>query len=280
MTRMYCVALALAASIAHVAHADSLERAATATIERCFGKGFIPTPWGADERFAVKNLWVYGKVQRSDGSRSVESVWDLAGDGEYYFPSLPVKERSRSRCVATTDAAAKLGFAVSVKEGTTSSDRAALDAGLKALLERHNDLSVTTPSVSVHFVYGFDLDSSIIASKQRLNTALATRKELWGDSPTWRVVTAAIVVEPGTIRIKRSSGATLNLAGQEATLGQAGFDLSSAGSGEIALEIDEPAYIAYIAKVKRGSVAASSAPDTVPFPDAATTRPNDRSPWE
>lgn len=255
------------------------------TIESCFGKGFIPTPWGADARYAVKNLWTYGKVQRADGTSSTQSVWDVSGDGEYYFPTLPIKEARRSKCLAASSSNWKLGLAIKIKEATTTDERQTLDAALQALIARNLGLVIETPPIVVNYVYGFDLDTAIYASKDRLNRAFTAHETLWGASPTWRVVTSAIIAQPGRIVMRTASNAKIELSGMEASLGNAGFELSTAKDGYITLDIDEPAYVAYIARVKKGSLPASYSSaatvvvDTYTRPED-TRKPEERFPWE
>lgn len=175
------------------------------------GEGFLPTPYGADDRFAPKSVWVYLENAQAKGWKSATTkAWLVFSSGESLYPAstVPLRTRRVNTQRLSVDAQSKLALVVSL---TGEADSNLTSAALKALAEKSVQAEIVWGDVEVEYCYYFDMlqAQSVNDAALKVMTKLL-QDRFGGKAPERRVITAALRVRNAVVSLSSKSGVDLS----------------------------------------------------------------------
>lgn len=227
---------------------------------------FIPTPFGADKRFAVKTVWVFHETfQRAGDSNRTTRGWAAFSDGGAIYPDTHVKVHRDPVTLTTINQSnsRRLSLAASIL-GTIQTLESS--AEVKAALERQFSITVDIGNAEIEYAWYNDFLLSQEIYEANLNRVAEMLKRRFGSVPSVRVISTSLRVKDSKISIITSGEIDANLFGKVATyLSNLGFSYSKKMKSFDKLVIGDWRYIGYEAIIARkGSMAIGSGASNLP----------------
>lgn len=245
------------------ADAEDFYKNLAAFFEKTFpGEGFVPTPYGADDRFAPRTIWIYvNNVNSKPWRKTQGKAWiAFSNGGSVYSESLvPLKHRPINTQTWSLDTKTKWSLAAALSgaaQGTT------VNADLDALLSKNLGVEIDLGSVEVEYGFYFDFLQAQQINKTALSLMTTALVQRYGadNLPDRRVIVGAIKVNGAKITVAPESSASLT-ADVSAALQKLGFQFSADRKAVKTLEVAGPQYIAYQALIadKTGQISTADA---------------------
>lgn len=226
------------------------------------GEGFVPTPYGADDRFAPRTIWIYVNSSNTKPWRASQGkAWvAFSNGGSVYSENLvPLKRRPINTQLWSLDSKTKWSLAAALTgaaQGTT------VKADLDAVLAKNVAVQIDLGTVEVEYGYYFDFLQAQQINKTALSLMTSALVQRYGaeNLPERRVIIGAIKVTGAKISVSPESTASVT-ADVTAALEKLGFQFSADRKAVKTLEIPGPAYIAYQALIadKTGQISTADA---------------------
>jgi len=257
------VTIVIILSLAPTATAEDFYKNLASFFEKSFpGEGFVPTPYGADDRFAPRTIWIYvNNVNAKPWRNSQGKAWiAFSNGGSVYSDSLvPLKHRPINTQTWSLDAKTKWALTAALSgaaQGTT------VNTDLDAVLAKNLSVDIDLGAVEVEYAYYFDFLQAQQINKTALSIMTAALVQRYGADkiPDRRVIVGAIKVTGAKITVTPESNTSIT-AGVTAALQKLGFQFSADRKAVKTLEIAGSQYIAYQSLIadKTGQISTADA---------------------
>lgn len=234
------------------------------------GEGFVPTPYGADDRFAPKTIWIYlPHVAGKPWKNNKEKAWVAFSNGRAIYPDaiVEVKRRPINTQTWKLEGKTKWALAAALNGQVTGT---AVDADIDFVHSKNLTLDIDLGETEVEYGYYFDFLHAQVVNQQTLQAMSTLLSQRFGEGniPDRRVVIAALRVRNANITAKPESSTSIG-AEVVAALQRLGFSWNSEKKVAQSLKTDQWRYIAYQALISDKAGRISSASETAGGQDFA-----------
>lgn len=227
-------------------------------------EGFLATPYGADDRFAPKTIWIQvpnasGKTWR--GNKQKAWIPLSSGMAVYTETLVPLKRRPIAVKTQQLDDATKLALAAAVTGKTQAGD---IGVNLSALKSKSVDVAINLNEVEVEYGYYLDFLNAQAVNQHILAAMTDLLQKTFNPMPPRRVITGALRVKGATVIVGGAGAASVNAdVALKPWLEQLGFQWNASRQAFESLSTGpEWKYIAYQSLLTDPSGKISSGDDT------------------
>jgi citrate lyase gamma subunit len=221
--------------------------------ENFVGEGFIPVPYGADDRFSPKTVWILAEnAQKKAWKTGTRKAWVAFSDGRgiYSDELAPTRIREISTQDWDLDVSTKWTLAAALS-GNLAGDDA--EAGIGFVRSQGVEIDVHLKRVEIEYVYYMDMLFSQEMNAANLGIMNRLLEQRFGDEiPKRRVILAALRVKDSDVTVKKESlldlSAEANVKVQQ-VLADLGFSYAKEKDSDKSLSVKGWRYIAYQAMI-------------------------------
>lgn len=234
--------------------------------ENFTGEGFLPTPYGADDRFSPKTMWIrVGHAQNRPWKSGMQKAWIPLSDGRSIYPDdmVPLRIRDINTQSWTLGKDSKFALAAAIVGELESLDA---ELGLTAEMKRDMDIELSFGRVQIEYGFYWDYIQAQEVNAQLLGVMNQLLKSNFdGRIPDRRVITASLRVHDPVIVVKGTTGSSFGFSATVASiLKKLGLEWDSEKEFYKSIRFDGWRYIGYQAMIAdRESGKISTANETV-----------------
>ena len=179
--------------------------------ENMKGEGFIPTPYGADTRFAPKSIWIYHNKIAKDKDRAQEiKAWVLLSSGRAIYTDdfSPVKKSKVKLPTDKTTLSNKLALTLSL---TGNLPVASAELSTDFLKEKGIDIDINLGSSEIEYCEYFDMLLAQNANAHIVDQMNSILRMKFGKKiPPRRVIVSALRVKNASFNFKTKDNKIVN----------------------------------------------------------------------
>jgi hypothetical protein len=244
------------------------------------GEGFIATAYGADDRYAPKNIWIkLDHAQKAKGWRRQQEAWFVFSNGRSVYTDelVPIQRKRINPQTWKFEKNAKWAFALALIGNLYGQE---IDADLGTVFG--SGLNVDIEFGEVEIEYGFYSDF-LLAQKVRqyvVEAMNALLRERFAKVPERRVITAVIRVRGAVATVEETKNRNVNLGLLSGILARLGFKWTQDKTALKSLKTGDWKYVGYQALITREDTTISTAEETSKGSDYKhTSLPTENHPW-
>ena len=218
------------------------------------GESFVPTPYGADKRFAPKSIWIYLDKFAIDkvGQRKVTG-WAVLSSGKVIYTDdvVPVQRAEIQLPITKADIEKKVALSLALS-GNIKIVNAKIDS--KFLKENNVYIDINIGNSQIEFCYYLDMLLSQDLNEHILSQVNNRLNKIYKKPPKRKVVLSAIRVKDTKIKFVNKDGHEVDFS---AEIGAAkfkilkdigaklGFEWDNTKKRFTTIELDDWKYIAF-----------------------------------
>jgi hypothetical protein len=247
------------------------------------GEQFIPTAYGADDRYAPKTIWIeIEKAVKRIDKTSAKKAWFAFNSGRSIYPDSLVRTQSRPITASSwsLDKESKWAISAALSGNIENLD---IGADFNALIASDLEIRMDIPQVEIEYVWYWDLLFAQAANEHLLTIMNDLLRARYGKGlPRRRVITAAIRVKDANITVRtanqQSVGANLKLSKM---LNALGFSWNKSLKEYRQLKSSDWKYLAFQAVLadETGKISSAERAGLADEDAEKTSLPSENLPW-
>lgn len=217
--------------------------------ENFTGEGFLPAPYGADDRFAPRTIWLLTEnAQKKPWKTGKTKAWVAFSDGRAVYSDdlVPIRRREISTQAWDLDKDTKWSLTAALSGKLATEDA---EAGLEAARAKELEVDIDLGSVEIEYAFYYDMLMAQAINGANLGIMNQILGDRFGDDiPDRRVILSAVRVKGGRVTVRSKTDVDLSAEAKGKlgeVLGNLGLSYEKDKNVFKSLAIDEWKYVGY-----------------------------------